>query len=86
MDTTPIRKIKRPGAGRTKGSFSFVAVSLVELNQRLGGIPDLKLMVSRKQLEAFGFTNLKTDKVADLKESIAGQSTELQIPAAVIEL
>lgn len=71
------RKIRRPGAGRTKGSFSFVKIKVKEINAKFfATMPDLELLVSRKQMEGFGFNDLVTDKVGDLKESIAGQSVE----------
>jgi hypothetical protein len=73
MNKTP--KVKRPGAGRTKGSFSFVTVSarqLLEANPN----QDFKWLVSRKQAEALGMTGLTTDKIGELKESIAGSSEE----------
>lgn len=71
-----MKKIRRPGAGRTKGSFSFVKMKVSEVIAKFSAMPDLDLMLSRKQMEDFGFSNLVTDKASDLKESIVGQSVE----------
>lgn len=70
------KKIRRPGAGRTKGSFSFVKMKVSDVIAKFANMPDLDLMLSRKQMEGFGFNNLVTDKASDLTESIAGQSVE----------
>lgn len=70
------KKVRRPGAGRTKGSFSFVKMKVSDVIARFSNMPDLELMLSRKQMEGFGFSNLVTDKASDLTDSIAGQSVE----------
>lgn len=71
----PLTDIKRPGAGRTKGSFSFVACTLAEA-AKLNPNPDFKFLFSRKQLESLGGNNFVTDRISDLKESLAGTSVE----------
>lgn len=77
QDATQPKKIKRPGAGRTKGSFSFVSMTLEELNKAFGAMPPgFKLLVSRKQLEGCGFSGLTTGTATELTDSIAGQSVE----------
>jgi hypothetical protein len=60
MNKTNIKKIKRPGSGRTKGSFSFVTVPLEFL---CGKIKDGKTLikVSRLQLEAMGFNVVSSE-------------------------
>lgn len=70
------KKIRRPGAGRTKGSNSFVKMKVKAVLDRFGAMPDLELMLSRKQMEAFGINNLVTGKASELKNSITGQSVE----------
>lgn len=75
-DTIPAKKITRKGAGRTKGSFSFVKIKVKDLAARFAQMPDLDVLVSRKQMEGFGFNDLVTAEVSELKESIAGQSVE----------
>ena len=77
MSNTPAKKITRKGAGRTKGSFSFVAMSMDEVVKNFGSMPPtFKLLLSRKQVEGFGLNNLVTATVGELKESIAGTSAE----------
>ena len=68
-------KIKRPGAGRKIGSFSFVPISLADLNSKFLD-KTVKILASRKQMEALGFSNLTTGKISELTQSIAGQSAE----------
>ena len=68
-------KIRRPGAGRVKGSFSFVPISLADLNSKFLD-KTVKILASRKQMEALGFQGLTTGKISELNESIAGQSAE----------
>jgi hypothetical protein len=86
QDATP-KKIKRPGAGRTKGSFSFVSMNLEEINKAFGAMPPtFKLLLSRKQLEGCGFNNLVTGTASELTESIAGQSVETAPKITSMEL
>lgn len=68
-------RIRRPGAGRTKGSTSFVIATIAQLTA-LNPNAEFKWIVSRKQIEALGGTNFVTDKIGDLKESVSGQSAE----------
>ena len=75
MSDTPIKKVTRKGAGRTKGSFSFVKVTLDQL-RRYNSNPDFYWLVSRKQAEMMGMKDLVTDRIGDLKESIAGTSVK----------
>lgn len=79
------KKVTRPGSGRTKGSFSFVAVSVSQLTAANPN-PDFKWLVSRKQAEALGMTGLQTDKIGDLKESLAGTSEETKAKVVATEL
>jgi pimeloyl-CoA synthetase len=76
MENTATKKIVRKGAGRTKGSFSFVKIKVSDLVTKFAQMPDLDILVSRKQMEGFGFNDLVTAQVGELKESIAGQSVE----------
>ena len=80
------KKVTRKGAGRTKGSFSFVPVTLGTLNQKFAGLPDLKILVSRKQMEAFGLENLVTGSATDVVSSISGQTEETQVKVNLIDL
>lgn len=78
-------KVTRKGAGRTKGSFSFVAVTVAQM-QAANPNPDFKWFMSRKQAEALGMSGLQTDKIADLKESQAGTSEESRAKVVSTEL
>lgn len=80
------KKITRKGAGRTKGSFSFVPMTMEQLNKKFAGLPDLKLLVSRKQMEAFGVDNLVTGSATDLTFSISGQTEETKVKVNEIDL
>lgn len=74
--TTTEKKITRKGAGRTKGSFSFVKVKGKDLLKLIDAMPELEFLIYRKQMESLGFTGLVTGKASELTESIAGQSVE----------
>jgi hypothetical protein len=74
-DTLPIEKVTRKGSGRTKGSFSFVTMTLDEA-RTLNPNPNYKFMFKRTQIESLGGNNLVTAKVSELEESLAGQSAE----------
>lgn len=77
-------KVRRIGAGRTKGSFSFVPVSLELLNAKFAD-KSMKILASRKQMEALGFSNLTTGMISELTQSIAGQSAETAVKVATTE-
>ena len=79
-----VTKVKRPGAGRTKGSFSFVRISakrMLEINPN----QDFEWLVSRKQAESLGVSNLTTGTVGELKESIAGTSEETAVKVTAVD-
>ncbi len=80
----PKAKIRRPGAGRIKGSFSFVPISLADLNSKFLD-KTVKILASRKQMEALGFTNMTTGRISELNEAIAGQSAESAVKVNAVE-
>ncbi len=82
-NTIPAKKVKRPGAGRTKGSFSFVLLTLAEAAS-LNPNPSFKFMFGRKQIEGLGGNNFVTAKAGELTESLSGQSVET-VPAVKSE-
>ena len=84
QNIVPKAKICRPGAGRKAGSFSFVPISLADLNSKFAD-KSVKILASRKQMELLGFTGLTTGRVSELNESISGQSTETQVKVATTE-
>ena len=78
-NTIIVKKIKRPGAGRTKGSFSFVTATRAEM-ESLNPNSTFRWMVSRKQIEALGGNNFVTERASELAEALAGQSVETTVP------
>lgn len=83
--TLPVaKKITRKGAGRTKGSFSFVAATAAQM-AAANPNPDFKWLISRKQAEALGMSGLQTDKIGELKESLAGTSEESEVEVVTKE-
>ena len=79
-----IKKVTRKGAGRTKGSFSFVAATTTQM---LAANPnkEFKWLISRKQAVMLGMTGLTTDKIGDLNASLAGTSEETRLKVVSTE-
>jgi len=65
-------KIKRPGAGRTKGSSSFVKIPLKDLISKFADL-NTQIVVSRKYAEVVGFDNLTSNAATKIMGSIAGE-------------
>ena len=78
-------KKRKVGSGRTKGSFSFVPVTLAALKAKFAD-DSTKILMSRKQAAMFGFENLVTGTVGELTQSIAGQVEETAPKIHVQEL
>lgn len=78
-------KIKRPGSGRTKGSFSFVKISLQTLNDKFAD-KTTPIVVSRKFAETVGFTGLVANPANHTLESISGETPEAQVAVKVTNL
>jgi len=78
-------KVRRVGSGRTKGSFSFVPVTLGQLKAKFND-DNMKFLLSRKQAALFGFENLVTGTVGELTQSIAGQVEESAAKVNITEL
>ena len=76
---------RKIGSGRTKGSFSFVPVTLAALKAKFAD-DTTKILMSRKQAQMFGFENLVTGTVGELTESIAGQTEQTAPKVHVVEL
>jgi hypothetical protein len=77
--------IKRPGSGRTKGSFSFVKISLSELNAKFADTTT-PIVISRKWAEQVGFSGLTANAANHTMDSIAGQTPMTQVAAVVTEI
>ena len=78
------KKVTRKGAGRTKGSFSFVTATIAQMTAANPN-GEFKWLISRKQAESLGL-QLTTDRIGDLKDSLAGQSKETEIKVQAFEL
>ena len=78
-------KVKRPGSGRTKGSFSFVTVSLADLNAKFAD-KNMPIVISRKWAEQLGFTGLVSNPANQTMNSIVGQTPETKVDIKVSEV
>lgn len=72
------KSVKRPGSGRTKGSFSFVKLTLAELKSKFAD-ETTPIVVSRKWAEPLGFNVTGTTDAKHLSESIVG-TTKVDAP------
>ena len=79
-----VTKIKRKGAGRTKGSFSFVKATIAQM-QAANPNPDFPWLLSRKQAESLNMS-LTTGSVGELNESMAGTTVETAVKVNAVEL
>lgn len=86
MKIADSKKVKRPGSGRTKGSFSFVNISLGDLRKHLNDAEAIPIRVSRKWAEDVGFKDIHSAPVKDLTSEIDGKTPESQAAVAVTDL
>ena len=75
------KKARKPGSGRTKGSFSFVTLTLGELNEKFKD-PSQVVIVGRKWAEPL-FPNKISAPIQTINGKIAGESPETRIPVKV---
>jgi hypothetical protein len=80
------KKVKRPGSGRTKGSFSFVNITLADLKVHLNDAGNVPIRVSRKWAEELGFQNVTSAPVKDLTSEIEGRTPATQAAVVVRNL
>ena len=73
------KKTKRPGSGRTKGSFCFVNLTLSQLKSKVAD-ENAPIKVSRKWAEAIGFEGLTSQAVKELDGKIEGTTPDTQVP------
>ena len=78
-------KIKRTGSGRTKGSFSFVKITLAELNAKFAD-QTTPIVVGRKFAEGVGFAGLTAAPANQTMDSIQGQTPATKVGAKVTDL
>lgn len=79
------KKTKRPGSGRTKGSFSFVKLTLADLQAKFND-PNQPIVIGRKWAEQCGFAIGATTSATNILESIQGQTPATQAGVVVTNL
>lgn len=79
-----VEKVKRPGAGRTKGSYSFVKIPIASLLAKFAD-QSTPVVVSRKWAEACGFEGYAANPMKDTMVSIEGKTPETKVNVAVEE-
>jgi hypothetical protein len=79
------KKVKRPGSGRTKGSFSFVTVSLADLKANFADDTQ-KIVIGRKWAEQCGFNIQATTPATDILGKIQGETPATQAAVTVRNL
>ena len=77
--------ITRKGSGRTKGSFSFVKITLATLNAKFAD-GETPMVVSRKWAESCGFEGLVSNSATTTLASIQGQTPATHVAATVTNL
>lgn len=78
-------KITRKGSGRTKGSFSFVKISLSDLNAKFAD-KNTPVLVGRKWAEQVGFQGISSAPAVKLVEQIQGSIPEVKASITVTDL
>lgn len=81
----PTTKIRREGSGRTKGSFSFVNLTLQQLNDKFAD-KTTPIRVSRKFAQEMGFKDLVSKPVGALVGEVEGVTPTTKPAAKVVSL
>lgn len=79
------KKQRRPGSGRTKGSFSFVLIKMEDLSKKFSD-PNQPIQVGRKWAEMQGFPVAMTNDAKHLYGAIEGTTEVSKIKAKIEEL
>lgn len=79
------KKTKRPGSGRTKGSYSFVTLTMAELIAKFAD-PTQKIVVGRKWAEQCQFNVQSTTNASDILGKIQGETPETRAAVTVRNL
>ena len=79
------KKTKRPGSGRTKGSFSFVALTLGQIKAKFADDNQV-IVIGRKWAEQCGFNIPTTTSATDILGHIQGQTPESRAAVTVSRL
>ena len=77
-------KQRKPGSGRTPGSYSFVLIKLKDLTGKFSD-PEQPIQVGRKWAEMQGFTVATTSDAKHLFGAIQGTTEDTRIKAKVEE-
>jgi len=75
-------KVRRPGSGRTKGSFSFVKLTIADIKAKFAD-DTTPIIVSRKWAEQVGFTNVVSKPAGATVDAIEGTTPETKVQAKV---
>lgn len=78
-------KVKRPGSGRTKGSFSFVKIPLSALKAKFAD-DTTEITVGRKFAEQMGFKDLASAPANQIADSIQGKTEATKVGVLTQEL
>jgi hypothetical protein len=82
-NSTP-KVIRRKGSGRTKGSYSFVKVSLADLVAKFSD-SNTPIVVGRIWAQSCGFNGVKSAPVASIIEQVQG-ATPNTAPAISVQV
>lgn len=75
-------KVRRPGSGRTKGSYSFVKVTVADLVAKFAD-QSTPVVLSRKWAEQVGFQGVTAKPAGATTDSIEGLTPETQIKTTI---
>lgn len=75
---------RRPGSGRTKGSYSFIRIKLSDLTGKFID-PEMPVIISRKWAEQVGLAVESTTDAGHLFGTIEGTTPTTKIGVNVIE-
>jgi hypothetical protein len=79
------KTVTRKGSGRTKGSFSFVKLTVAQLREKFAD-ESTPVQVGRKWAEMCGFTGLTSAPANAINASIQGLTPATRVAATVTEL
>lgn len=77
-------KVTRKGAGRTKGSYSFVSIPLKDLTAKFADV-NQPIIVGRKFAQSVGLQAV-SQPATDLVTAIQGKTPETAVATTAVEL
>lgn len=78
------KKVTRKGSGRTEGSYSFVKLTLAQLNSKFADT-STPIVVGRKFAEQMGFTGLVAGPAGAVHDSIEGKTPNTRVTANIAD-